>query len=115
MRVHAQEQWPCSSLLLPIPADRLGDRENVILVECRGKARPAMPRCAKRDPLRFLGRIRFQRVIARNQPRKVYKLGWFGGFTRPWVGGHSSVSGNSNCVMPERVGSLLNASAYARG
>ena len=61
--VDAEEQRTVDALRLPVAADRLGDGEDVRLVERARRRRAAMSRRAEGDPLRGVGRVRMKLVV----------------------------------------------------
>lgn len=71
MGVGSEEQRTVRALLRPVLADGLTGRSDVVLVERRGRRRPAVTRGAERHPLVRLGRIGMQRVIRRHQPGHI--------------------------------------------
>ena len=71
MGVHPQEQRPVDPVRLAIAADRLGDRQNVRLVEGALERRAAMPRRAEGDAFRGDSRVGLLRVVRGHQPRDV--------------------------------------------
>ena len=79
MRVESHKQGAVDSLFLAVAANRLADRQHVILIEAVVQRRSAMPGGSKRDALRRLGGIGFAGVIRRHQSWHIDK-------DRAWCG-----------------------------
>ena len=63
VRVDAEKERPVDAALFAVAADRLGDRQDVMLVERALERRAAMPRRAEGDALRRDRRVRDPGVV----------------------------------------------------
>ena len=71
MGVAPDEQRTVDAVRAPPLADRLGDREDVVLVERVRQRAAAVPRGAERDRVGGLARIGHERVVGADEPRHV--------------------------------------------
>ena len=88
MRIHAEEQRAVDLLLLPVQANGLTDGQDMPLVESLVERGTAMPRGAKRDPLRRHRRIRRLGIIGRDKSGHVDEHRWLGRLSRKWAHFH---------------------------
>ena len=71
MRIHAQEKRPVDPVLLPVEADRLGDREDMGLVEAALEGGAAMAAGPERHALLAHRGIGALGIVGRHQSRNV--------------------------------------------
>ena len=74
MRIDADEQWTVDALLPAIRADRLADRQNVVLIETAVERRAAMPGRPERHPLRWILQVGLDAVIGIKQLADIHPL-----------------------------------------
>ena len=100
MGVDPDEQRPVDAAGLAMIADRLADREDMVLVEGVVERGAAMPGGAERNPLRRYGRVGLARKIGRHQPRHIGQHRRLGGLAgeRIYVGGHWVPLNNSGTL-----------------
>src|SRR4029077_1925951 len=67
MSVHSKKQRPLDLLQFAVIADRLGDGENMPLIECAVESRPAVSRRTKDDPLLWVVWVGLPGVVSRHQ------------------------------------------------
>src|SRR6185437_14975678 len=88
--VGPEVQRPVDAVARPVVADRLGGREDVVLVERRGKRGPAVPGSAERHALPDLGWIGVHRVVSGNQLGDVDEVTRGRGLSRARIG-HTAI------------------------
>ena len=91
MGVHADEERPGRPLARAVFADRLGDRQDVILVEAVAERRAAVPRGAEGHGVRRLGRVGMVGVVRGDEPRDVDQQVARGGFAGEGMSGHKDL------------------------
>ena len=80
---------PCR---LPVPANGLGDGQNMRLVKGIVQRRAPVPGSAEGHPLRGHGRVRLSGVIGGDQPGDIDQFCGLGRFAGPWMDSHKRSS-----------------------
>src|ERR1700686_2164398 len=92
MRVDPQEERTVDAVLPAIEADRLGNREDVLLVERALERRSAVARCPERNALRGYRGIGLERVVLRHESRNVREYRFWRRLPRQRANCHSRFS-----------------------
>src|SRR5436190_10223340 len=103
MRVDPQEQRPADTRLSAIRADRLRDRQNVLLVERAIGCAAAVARGSERHALRGNSRVGTNRIVIGDQTLGVDKAGGFRRLTCKRANGHVVLYMMSRGVFCYRV------------
>ena len=106
VRVAADEQRPVRALAGAIPADRLGHRDDVGLVEGPVERRAAVAGRPERDALGRVGRVRPDVVVRADQPVQVDQDGGVGRESGPLAVRHRS-------MVPQRLRRQAGTASWA--